>query len=617
MADLPQAAPSVELYAGRSDLTRAAAHTPGFDDLRCSALLPKHDEHEQPHSLFGCGDVLVVETEADRITDENPTQSPCGAGCHGKVTSTEKLECGTVLLMKQDGSGMLTQKFSEMEGHGKVHETANDDGDRVASAHVLIDTDAYSCQLSKISVFPREENTCEGVQGPAKKGTQTNASQTTSEENKDGQRPEQSKIKQAGWNTLEEPEFAMEDSSWPTLAEAHDAKSVRSRSSQARTLQTHSSPSDKEVVSTQRAPTSQASLEELPVETSKHTNANTSVPGSKYKSPHKKGGYGKASFTTTENLPLTPMGIHVPSANMFVPDHSVKGNGLVGINKYFPGPHQAPAHGLFYYPRAESLASFPHNSAVPPTYGRGHPGWQHYGRGYGDANYKRTSFTLPYDQQHLGLRHSGPPVTPFMNTNLAHYNYPSYQGVPSPGFNSVASYWRPPVPRGVMVQAPVDVPTLQEMLQKQIEYYFSSENLVYDTFLISKMDDEGFVPLSLIASFPRVRNLTWNTMYILEAMKNSTLVEVKNGKLRSHEWRRWKPGMQGGPLGIVNRAGSGNVRDREKGELEESQQGHFQNMRSLSESRMVAGSCAAPWTGMMAVKVGTVSVPTVTSIDSR
>lgn len=48
------------------------------------------------------------------------------------------------------------------------------------------------------------------------------------------------------------------------------------------------------------------------------------------------------------------------------------------------------------------------------------------------------------------------------------------------------------------------------------EYYFSTENLERDFFLRRKMDQQGFLPVSLIASFRRMQALTTNAALILE-----------------------------------------------------------------------------------------------------
>lgn len=48
------------------------------------------------------------------------------------------------------------------------------------------------------------------------------------------------------------------------------------------------------------------------------------------------------------------------------------------------------------------------------------------------------------------------------------------------------------------------------------EYYFSLHNLERDFFLRRKMDAQGFLPISLIASFHRVQALTTDVSLIVE-----------------------------------------------------------------------------------------------------
>lgn len=48
------------------------------------------------------------------------------------------------------------------------------------------------------------------------------------------------------------------------------------------------------------------------------------------------------------------------------------------------------------------------------------------------------------------------------------------------------------------------------------EYYFSLDNLERDFFLRRKMDQEGFLPIGLIASFHRVQALTTDVNIILD-----------------------------------------------------------------------------------------------------
>nr|XP_054755408.1 la-related protein 1B-like [Lytechinus pictus] len=62
------------------------------------------------------------------------------------------------------------------------------------------------------------------------------------------------------------------------------------------------------------------------------------------------------------------------------------------------------------------------------------------------------------------------------------------------------------------------------------EYYFSVENLVKDIFLRKKMDAEGYLPVSLIASFHRVKALTSDVGIITTALNDSTEVELSSDK---------------------------------------------------------------------------------------
>lgn len=84
---------------------------------------------------------------------------------------------------------------------------------------------------------------------------------------------------------------------------------------------------------------------------------------------------------------------------------------------------------------------------------------------------------------------------------------------------------------------PVTDDTLKEYVRKQIEYYFSEDNLQKDFFLRRKMTPEGFLPVLLIASFPRVRALTEDLTLIGEALKDSLKVELSpdNMHLRARE----------------------------------------------------------------------------------
>lgn len=93
------------------------------------------------------------------------------------------------------------------------------------------------------------------------------------------------------------------------------------------------------------------------------------------------------------------------------------------------------------------------------------------------------------------------------------------------------------------IQQTMLFPTMDQQhapLLKQIEYYFSNENLCKDVYLRQNMDEQGWVSISLIAGFNRVRRLTNSTQYILDTVRFSTLVEVQGEKIRRrNDWMNW------------------------------------------------------------------------------
>lgn len=98
----------------------------------------------------------------------------------------------------------------------------------------------------------------------------------------------------------------------------------------------------------------------------------------------------------------------------------------------------------------------------------------------------------------------------------------------------------PPPPAAAAAESPLPI-----LIVNQIDYYFSDANIAKDEFLKSNMDEEGWVPITLIANFPRVRNLTSNIQLILESMRTSKVVDVQGDKLRRHdEWMKYLPSAQ-------------------------------------------------------------------------
>lgn len=105
---------------------------------------------------------------------------------------------------------------------------------------------------------------------------------------------------------------------------------------------------------------------------------------------------------------------------------------------------------------------------------------------------------------------------------------------------------------------PILVPELhRNLVLKQIEYYFSNGNLCKDMYLRRHMDEQGWVPVALIAGFNRVRQLTNNIPnninYILDLVRSSELVEVQGENIRRRgDWMIWVLPSQPSPHGSTS-----------------------------------------------------------------
>eukprot|EP00730_Choanoeca_flexa_P005036 TRINITY_DN11866_c0_g1_i5.p1 TRINITY_DN11866_c0_g1~~TRINITY_DN11866_c0_g1_i5.p1 ORF type:complete len:1023 (+),score=300.29 TRINITY_DN11866_c0_g1_i5:422-3490(+) len=76
-----------------------------------------------------------------------------------------------------------------------------------------------------------------------------------------------------------------------------------------------------------------------------------------------------------------------------------------------------------------------------------------------------------------------------------------------------------------------DHETVFQLLQAQIEYYFSRDNLVRDTYLRAHMTTKG-CPVDVIASFPRVQQWLVDQSSIEQAVKASNELELVDGHIR-------------------------------------------------------------------------------------
>uniref|UniRef100_A0A1I7XNE1 HTH La-type RNA-binding domain-containing protein n=1 Tax=Heterorhabditis bacteriophora TaxID=37862 RepID=A0A1I7XNE1_HETBA len=76
------------------------------------------------------------------------------------------------------------------------------------------------------------------------------------------------------------------------------------------------------------------------------------------------------------------------------------------------------------------------------------------------------------------------------------------------------------------IPPPLPMPDLKQQLKAQLEYYFSRENLITDRYLRCQMDADQFVPISIIAGFRKIVQLTNDYNLILQVLRESNQVEV-------------------------------------------------------------------------------------------
>ncbi|KAK9063034.1 hypothetical protein SSX86_016904 [Deinandra increscens subsp. villosa] len=224
-----------------------------------------------------------------------------------------------------------------------------------------------------------------------------------------------------------------------------------------------------------------------------------------------------------------------------------------------PWPPHIPVHGYGYPPAVGSFSPAGGTITAPP---RGNP----------------NNYGVEFSNRRPNIQENQKPSGPKENNDL-HQNAGPRAFVRPPFFGPPAGYMGGPVfpgPPGSIVYLPamppysVRVPhppfvlphqpgprvpmlpaqaqaqaqaqALKISLRNQIEYYFSEQNLQSDQYLISLMDDHGWVPISTIAGFKRVKSMSTDIPLILDALQSSSTLEVQGEKVRKREeWSKWIP----------------------------------------------------------------------------
>ncbi|KAJ1929144.1 hypothetical protein IWQ60_001455 [Tieghemiomyces parasiticus] len=164
------------------------------------------------------------------------------------------------------------------------------------------------------------------------------------------------------------------------------------------------------------------------------------------------------------------------------------------------------------------------------------------------------------NQANRGRRGPGGPGQPGRNGRMpsfphqpshyhaAHPHHQQLQAYPQGHYGGGSHYPRRPRQYPAVVNAPPPLPstegadsgTVQTFVRNQVEFYYSVDNLVKDVYFRSQMNEEGYLPLALIAGFNRVRALTTDLAVIREALASSEIVEVSGDSIRKRgDWQRW------------------------------------------------------------------------------
>ncbi|KAJ2162656.1 hypothetical protein GGF46_000529 [Coemansia sp. RSA 552] len=124
-----------------------------------------------------------------------------------------------------------------------------------------------------------------------------------------------------------------------------------------------------------------------------------------------------------------------------------------------------------------------------------------------------------------------------------------YRGGPRTAGHAPSHYYgKGNVQAGGVVPVPLPQPSTDDegsvrgFVKAQVEYYFSVDNLCKDIFFRTQMDPDGYVPLSLIAGFNRLRAVTTDMGLIRSAVAESKEVETDgtgDRVRRRDDWSTW------------------------------------------------------------------------------
>lgn len=149
---------------------------------------------------------------------------------------------------------------------------------------------------------------------------------------------------------------------------------------------------------------------------------------------------------------------------------------------------------------------------------------------------RNWSAEAPYRESELGPRPYAqpmgayPPLPMYMQQSGVYY--PPLAGQPTPGLESTPAEF---APQGDIAKAEPS-----QALLHQIEFYFSHRNLQGDFFLRKNMDEQGYVPIAVVAGFNKVKLMTDRLELIKETLLFSKVLDVDEGRglvRKAYDWQ--------------------------------------------------------------------------------
>ncbi|KAJ0574541.1 putative la-type HTH domain, winged helix-like DNA-binding domain superfamily [Helianthus annuus] len=233
-----------------------------------------------------------------------------------------------------------------------------------------------------------------------------------------------------------------------------------------------------------------------------------------------------------------------------------------------PWPAHIPIHGYAYPP---AVGAFPPASSTATAPPRGNP--NSYGVEFPNRRPNMQEKPLGPKENNDVHPNAGPRAfirPPFFAPPAGFMGAPVFPGPPGsivylpamPPYSVRVPH--PPFvvphqPGPTVPMLPAQAQALRVSVRTQIEYYFSDQNLLSDRYLISLMDDQGWVPISTIADFKRVKSMSTDILLIVDALQSSSTLEVQlfcelliyvgpqqGEKVRKREdWSKWIPASVG------------------------------------------------------------------------